>query len=267
MFCFAADILGNPTLTGNPGRFEFQVGGGRSSQFDLDTKQSIAILQYGSVSGTDTIPAGTGTFSEDQAYIGLSYATNTISQIFVNIGSGKDTSQQSSNYAIGIKFSPPPRESAINMGLILRATHTTVDLDVGYYIGSLSISDGTNKYIASSARGSEKLEFTRLDAFVGASSRTGAIRYYGGICLSRITGSDTLALDDTSTVFAYPIGGGAGSSSTQQVTLDARSDLSGSHYIGGVLGLSINPDSGMGMTVELQEGIQRSVMLAGILSF
>jgi|GEM_PF-4670277 len=236
---------------------------------DLDSKQSVAAVDFGLASGTDSIPAGTWTLDgEDQLYIGLAYAPNSISQIFVNLGSGKDAGQKSTSHAIGIKFSPAPMESAINMGLMLRATQSTIDIDGLFWLHDISISDAVNSYSVNAyVNGSEELKLTRLDAFIGASSRTGVIRYYGGLCLSRIAGSDKIVLDDTATVFSYPLAGGSGSSSTEDVTLAAKSDISGSHYIGGVLGLSINPDSGMGMTFEIQEGIQRSVMLAGVLSF
>lgn len=73
--------------------------------------------------------------------------------------------------------------------------------------------------------------------------------------------------DTTASVQSNPVGGGPGSITTQHVLYHSKSDLTGSQYFSGALGLSFNPDSDMGMTAEIQIGVQKSITLAGNLGF
>jgi hypothetical protein len=200
--------------------------------------------------------------------VGASYALNAQSQIFVNLGNGKDSGQKSNSRTIGIKIAPEVPPTEIKMGLVLRAQQVTVDID-GPFVYFPVLSDGTNQYFhnAPSINGSEQLKYTRLDAFFGASSSTGVFRPYGGLGLSRISGTDTLALNDNVSVTAFSIGGGTGTTSEQHVTINNNSDISASRYFSAIFGFSINPDSQLGMTTEFQIGVQKSIMLAGNIRF
>jgi hypothetical protein len=153
------------------------------------------------------------------------------------------------------------------MGLLLRAQQVTVDMDgpFAYYPG---FSDGTNTYTPDAPiNGSEQLKYTRLDAFLGASSGTGVFRPYGGLVLSRISGTDTLSLDDNVSVTSWPNAGGTGTTSVQHVIINNKADISASRYFSAILGFSINPDNQLGMTTEFQIGVQKSIMLAGNIRF
>jgi len=266
----AADMFGNPTTIGTPGQFEIQIGGGKIKKLDLDGKKSTATMQIGTVTGSQSMPAFSGELSENQAFIGVSYALNPRSQLFANLGNGKDSGQQSGSRAIGIKISTPEETSKIRMGLMLRAQQVTIDIDGPFSLNSpFIVSDGINNYYLNTSvlNGTEQLKYTRMEAFFGVSENTGIFRPYGGLCLTRITGTDTISLDDTVSVNSTPVGGGAVTTTTQRVMYNNKSDLSGSGYLSGVLGLSINPDSDLGMTVEIQTGIQQAIMLSGNIRF
>ena len=266
---FAVDMLGNPTQIGLPGTFDIQIGGGRMTNLDFDVTKTIATFQVGTASGTYLYQPSTGKVEEDQAFIGLSYVLNSRSLIFVNLGSGKSTSQSSNSRAIGFKLSPQLEESYFKMGLVLRAQQVAIDID-GLFVPP-PLNDGTNAYalntLYGAINGNEQIKYTRLDAFFGASIGTGAIRPYGGVCLSRLSGSDTLSLNETVSVNTSPIGGGTPTTSTQSVSLQAKGDISGSRYFTGVLGLSFNPDNFMGLTTEIQMGVQNTIAIAGNYKF
>lgn len=267
---YAADMFGNPTVIGSPGSFDIQIGGGGSSDLALDVKAATATFGVGTSSGTVSYSAGTGTLKEDQAFVGIAYTPNLRSQLFVNIGTGTASGQRSSIRAIGAKILPQLADSDVKMGLVLRAQQATVDID-GPFIFPSGATDGTNYYYPNTPyaaiNGTEQLKLTRLDVFFGASASSGVFRPYGGVSLSRINGTDTLNMSETVSVSADPVGGGAGSTSVQPVSLHAKSDVTGSRYFTGIVGLSINPDSALGLTAEIQYGVQRSIAFAGNMRF
>lgn len=265
-----ADILGNPTLIGEPGKLEIQIGGGKD-ELTLDSTKSTGRLQIGATSEYKSLPASTGTFKEDQVFIKIAYPLNTRTQLFADLGTGKDSGQKSSHQGIGVKFSPDDI-SEIKMGLILRVQQVKIDIDGPFALYSPynQVSDGTT--ITSTGwgtplNGSEQIKYTRFDAFFGASRNTGIIRPYGGLCLTRSSGTDTIAIDDMTTTLSYPVAGGVVTNSTRRVSFNARSDISSKKYFSGVLGLSINPQGSLGMTAEFQRGVQDSFMLSGNVRF
>lgn len=264
---YASGMFGNPTVIGTPGSFDVQIGGGQMSKLDLDGKKTTGSVQIGAVSGTAEIPAWTGRLEEDQMFFGVSYAMNPNSQLFVNLGSGKDSGQQSTSRAIGVRLSPDAKGSNIKAGLVLRAQQVTVDIDGPFY-QFISVSDGINNSSASQLlNGSEQLKFSRLDAFFGLSTSTGTVRPYGGLCLSRISGTDTTSMNDTALITSYPVGGGLSTTSDQQVSFNSKADLSENKNFSGVLGASINPDGNYGLTIEFQTGVQQSIMMSGNVRF
>ena len=115
--------------------------------------------------------------------------------------------------------------------------------------------------------GTEKVKYTRFDAFFGASRNTGTFRPYGGLCLTKLSGTDTIALNDTVSVGHSPVGGGLFTTTNERVTYNAQADLSGSKFFTGVLGLSVHPDESLGLTAEFQSGLQRAFMLSGRYGF
>ncbi|MBI3481114.1 MAG: hypothetical protein HY016_12295 [Nitrosomonadales bacterium] len=267
----AADMFGNPTQIGTPGKFEIQIGGGVSSNIALDSNKSTGTLQIGTVSGSQSMPPFSDTLlKEDNVFIGLSYSFNARSQLFAHLGTGKNTRQQSSRSTIGVKILPGMQASELKMGLMLRAQQVTTNSDGLFFLPYpyARVTDGVNNiYVTDVINGTEQIKYTRIDAFFGASASTGVVRPYGGLCLSRISGTDTVALDGMTTVWSNPIAGGMTTYSTQHVTFNAQSDITGRRYFNGVLGLSFNPDDDLGMTAELQVGVQQSFMLAGNIRF
>ena len=263
-----ADILGNPTLIGEPGKLEIQIGGGKN-KLALDSTKSTGRMQIGATSENKSLPASTETFKEDQVFIKIAYPLNTRTQLFADLGTGKDSGQKSSHQGIGVKFSPDDI-SEVKMGLILRAQQVSIDIDGPFALYSPynQVSDGTTvTFVGAPLNGTEQIKYTRLDAFFGASRNRGVIRPYGGFCLTRISGNDTIAIDDMTTTYSYPVGGGPVTSSTQRVSFNARSDISAKKYFTGVLGLSINPEGNLGLTAEFQRGVQDSFMLSGNVKF
>lgn len=125
----AADMFGNPTVIGTPGQFEVQIGGGKSTNLNLDTKATTSMVTIGAISQTQQISAMTGAIKEDQAFIGASYTLNNRIQLLANLGTGKDSGQQSSSRAIGLKISPNTEGSDVKMGLLLRAQQVTIDIE------------------------------------------------------------------------------------------------------------------------------------------
>lgn len=56
----AADIFGNPTLTGNPDRFALQIGGGKSYDLEMDSSKTDGAVQIvGISSGNYSTPDST----------------------------------------------------------------------------------------------------------------------------------------------------------------------------------------------------------------
>jgi len=264
---FAADMLGNPAYIGIPGQIAIEIGGGKSSDFSVDIEKSTSTVTIGNLSQTGVEPAGLGKNSEDQVFIGASYAVNTAMQIFANFGNGKETGLQSNSRALGFKISPGVDSSDVRMGLILRAQQVNIDVD-GPFLFSSSIDDGTNTHqVAGPVNGSEQVKYTRFDAFFGASRNTGVFRPYGGLCLTKVSGTDTVALNDTTTIFNYPSGGGTVTVTNERVTYNSKADISGSKYFTGVLGFSIHPGNNLGLTAEIQAGLQRAYMLSGNMEF
>jgi hypothetical protein len=268
----ATDMLGNPTLIGVPGQLEILAGGGQSTNFVLEQKKSTGTLQIGTLSEVKAIPVGTSELQNDHVFIGLSYALNARAQLFTSLSSGKKSSEQSttSSRAIGVKISPYKDLSSIRMGLLLRAQQVTTNIDGEFSLPSPynAINDGTDNHsIYAPLSGSEQIKYTRLDAFLGASASTGIFRPYGGFCLSSLSGTDTLSMNDSATVYSIPVGGGASTTSTQNVSFDAKADISASKNFSAVLGFSINPDSDLSMTVEFQTGVQNTVALSGGFKF
>ena len=268
---YAADMFGNPTLIGAPGKIEIQIGGGKTSKFELESSRTTGITQIGTFSESHAVPAFSGTLEEDQVFVGLAYSPSARTQLFANLGTGKDSGQKSSSHGIGVKISPQTEAPEVRMGLMLRAQQVKVDFE-GPFVLSYphnQVNDGieTHYWVGTPTNGTEQIKYTRLDAFFGASTSTGVIRPYGGLGLTHISGTDTVAINDTITVYSYPNAGGPAIPSTQNVSFNAKSDISGSEYFTGVLGLSINPDSDLGMNVEIQEGVQRSFFLSGSIRF
>ena len=267
----AADLFGNPTLIGTPGMAEIQIGGGKTSKFELESSKTVGTTQIGAFSESHAVSAYSGTLEEDQVVVGLAYSLSPRTQLFANMGTGKDSGQKSSSHGIGVKISPQTEAPEVRMGLMLRAQQVKMDIDGPFDLSYpySSVNDGTNTHywFGTLTNGTEQIKYTRMDAFFGASTSTGIIRPYGGLCLTHISGTDTIAINDTITVSTYPNAGGPGSSSTQTVSFNAKSDISGNKYFTGVLGFSINPDSDLGMTAELQIGVQKSIMLAGSIRF
>jgi hypothetical protein len=265
---YASDMFGNPTVIGPQGKLELQIGGGKSKELALDVSKSVTTVQIGSsTSISQAESAASGNLEEDQVFVTGAYAVNAQMQIFANVGSGKGGGQKSTSRGIGFKLVPESASSAVKMGLILRAQQITADFE-GPFNYWMPIFDSVNNYYLNApVNGTEQLKFTRLDAFFGASTSTGLFRPYMGVALSRISGSDTLALDDTVSVNAWPISGGSQTTSTQHVVIHNKADLSASRYFTGVFGFSINPDEQLGMTAEFQIGVQKSITLAGNIRF
>jgi len=265
---FAADMLGNPAYIGVPGQFAIEIGGGKSSDFSVDIEKSTSTVTIGNLSQTGAEPAGFGKNSEDQVFIGASYAINATTQIFANFGNGKETGQQSSSRTLGFKISPEVDSSDVRMGLILRAQQVDIDVD-GPFSFTASINDGTNIHQTFGAviNGTEQVEYTRFDAFFGASRNTGVFRPYGGLCLTKVSGTDTIALSDITTVTSFPVSGGAVTQTNERVTYNTKADISGSKYFTGVLGFSLHPGNNLGLTAEIQAGLQRALMLSGNMGF
>lgn len=268
---YATGMFGNPTVVGTTGKVEILVGGGKSSQFDLDSKKTTAVLQIGNMSGSYALPASSDTLKEDQVFIGMSYTLDARSQLFASLGTGKDSGQHSSSRTIGVKISPEAEATEIRMGLMLRAQQVNTDIEGPFSLSTPynQLNDGTNtSYFFGPINGTEQIKYTRMDTFFGASRNTGVIRPYGGLCLTYISGTDTVALDDMVTVWSYPNAGGPNTSSTQHVSFNAKSDIAGRNYFSTVLGLSINPsNSNIGMTAEFQSGVQKAFMLSGNIKF
>jgi len=266
----AADMFGNPTAIGTPRRFEIEIGGGRSSDLDLDVTGGTATTQIASAAVSRTAFAESVTVKEDQAFVRLGYALNSRVQLFASLGTGKDEGRRSSSRAIGVKLSPDTESSALRVGLMLRAQQVKRDDDGRFVLPQPfdSASDGVDVYVVQDrVSGTKRIEYSRLDAFFGASAKTGLFRLYGGVGVSRISGTYTVALDDTIGVISTPVGGGPLTTSTQRVTFNRRSDISGSGYVSGVLGLSVRPNDDSAITAEMQVGVQRAFMLSGTLWF
>jgi len=174
---FAADMLGNPIQIGNPGLFDIQIGGGKSSDLKLDIKQSTGTFKVGTASGSFTAPTATGKLKEEQVFIGLAYTLNSRSQVFGQYGSGTATGQKSSSRSMGIKIVPALGESDIKMGLMLRAQQVTVDIDGSFAVWDINFSDSINRYIISQLNGTEQIKLSRLDAFLGASASMASTHY------------------------------------------------------------------------------------------
>ncbi len=221
----------------------------------------------GNLSGVELEPAIVGTNSEDQVFIGATYAINTKTQLFANFGNGKAPGQKSSSRAIGLQISPESDTSEVRMGLTLRAQQVEINVDGPFFLQT-TINDGTTIHqFFGIVNGTEQVKYTRLDAFFGASRNTGTFRPYGGLCLTKLSGTDTMALNDTGNVNSFPVGGGAVTTTSERVTYNAQADLSGSKFFTGVLGLSVHPDDNLGLTAEFQSGLQRAFMLSGRYGF
>ncbi len=265
---FASDMYGNPTVIGSSGTFDIQVGGGKSKDLALDVSKSTTSYQVGSlVTGTQSMAQGSGNIGEDQVFLGVAYTVNAHVQLLATFGNGKGSDQTSRSRSFGFKLVPESDSSSLKMGFVMRAQQVTSDTEGPFYYW-MPFSDSTNYYYLNTPlNGSEQLKYTRLDAFFGASAVTGVIRPYGGLALSRISGTDTLDLNDTISVNTAPIAGGGQTTSTQHVVIHNKADLSSSQYFTGVIGVSINPDSQLGLTAEFQAGVQKTFMLAGNIRF
>ena len=241
----AAGMLGDPTAIGAPGKFEIQVGGGKVSDLKLDFNQTTAAIQIGSVSQSGSYPPASGSFSEDQAFVGLNYALNSRAQLFANIGTGNDSGSKSSSRAIGVKFSPSAESSGLRTGLMLRVQQVKSDSNGLSAIPQPFdvVNDGTNVYaVTGLLHGTDHLKYTRMDALFGVSKSTGIYRPYGGLCVTRISGTNEFTLDDTADVQSYPVAGGPVSYSTPRVIFNVNTDISASRYVSAVLGLDVIPD-------------------------
>lgn len=250
---YAAEMLGNPTDIGTPGQFELLVGGGKTSDLSLAAGKSTGILHIGSASATFILPASAGNFNDEQIFFGLSYALNAKTQLFANFGSGNNSEQSTKTNTVGLKLSPQTGESETKMGIMLRAQQVTMDIEGPFFVSSYnSINDGTNvNRFWSALNGTEQIKYIRMDAFIGASRNTGTFRPYGGFCLTRISGTDTISLNDTVNVSSYPSAGGTLTSSMQQVSFNAKSNISGNKNFTAVFGLGINPNNDIGIVTEL----------------
>jgi hypothetical protein len=267
---YAAGMFGNPAEIGKSGQIEIQFGGGNISEFGLDIDKTTGTTQISNLTINQSVPAMTGKLKEDQVFIGMSYTTNSHSQLFANLGTGKDTGQKTSSYAIGFKISPETESSTVKVGLMVRAQQVKTDIDGRYSISPPynGINDGVNiNSFAGPINGTEQITYMRYDMFFGASRNSGVFRPYGGLGFTHIAGTYSLALDDTVPVYALPVGGGAITTTTQHVAFNAKSNISGSRYFTAVLGLSLNLDNEFGMTAELQSGVQTVFMLSGSVKF
>ena len=135
-------MLGNPTFIGTPGQVAIEIGGGKSSNFSVDIEKTTATVTLGNLSVVELLPASVGKNSEDQVFIGVTYAINVKTQIFANFGNGKDPGQKSSSRAIGFKISPESDTSEVRMGLTLRAQQVDIDVNGPFFL-STTINDGT----------------------------------------------------------------------------------------------------------------------------
>jgi len=265
---YATEMLGNPTDIGTPGQLELLVGGGRTTDLSLAAGKSTGNLHIGSASATFTLPASAGNFNDEQIFFGLSYAFNAKTQLFANFGSGKNSEQSTKTNTVGLKLSPQTETAETRMGIVLRAQQVTMDIEGPFYVPPSSINDGTNtSYFGTALNGTEQIKYTRMDAFIGASRNIGTFRPYGGFCLTRISGTDTISLNDTVNVSSFPNAGGTGSTTMQQVSFNAKSNISGNKNFTAVFGLGINPNNDIGIVSELQFGVQRSVSMSGNFRF
>ncbi len=270
-------MLGNPAVIGTPGQFEILVGGGQSEKLNLDSKATTATLSFGTVSGPSPVIAKTPEIGDDQVFIGASYVLNKRAQFFASIGSGKKTGWQSTSRSrsIGVKISPDTGDSFMRMGLILRAQQVSMDVGSIRWNGFGPLSDGINNFNYTSSSlvplppltRNEQFKYTRYDVFFGASTSTGIIRPYGGLCLTSISGTDSISVSGQGNIHITPVGGGAGTYSILPVMFNSKSDISASKNITGVLGISFNPDSELSMTAEYQSGLQDSIAISGSIKF
>lgn len=265
---YAAEMLGNPTDIGTPGQLELLVGGGRTTDLSLAAGKSTGNLHIGSASATFTLPASAGNFNDEQIFFGLSYAFNAKTQLFANFGSGKNSEQSTRTNTVGLKLSPQTETAETRIGVVLRAQQVALDIVGPFFVSHNSINDGTNtSFFGTALNGTEQIKYTRMDAFIGAGRNVGTFRPYGGFCLTRISGTDTISLNDTVNVSSFPNAGGTVSNTMQQVSFDAKSNISGNKNFTAVFGLNINPNNDIGIVAELQFGVQRSVSMTGNIKF
>ncbi len=265
-----ADQLGNPTRVGQPGSLEVSVGGGKSSNLSLDFDSTTATTTVGNLTNVNAVQAGSSTFREDKVFAGIAYTVNPRLQVSGNLGSGKDTGQKSNTFGIGVKSVPAQENTDIKFGLMLRAQRVKVDTQ-GPFTLTLPYANATdgvnNNLIQTPLNGTETLKYNQYDIFLGASTSSGAVRPYGGFALTKISGSDNLALGGSATIATCPVAGGACTTSVQNASFNSRTNVSGTKMFSVILGLDFNPDSAIGMTLEARLVSQRMVTLAGNFRF
>ena len=152
------------------------------------------------------------------------------------------------------------------MGLLVRAQLVKKDIE-GVYASS-TISDGINTYyVCCSKNATEQISYSRYDIFFGASRNTGIFRPYGGLGLTQLVGTYSFSYDETISVSSNPVGGGAVTYTNSPVTINSKGNISGTRIFTGVLGLSMSPDDVLGMTIELQYGVENAILMAGSVKF
>ncbi|MBI5006268.1 MAG: hypothetical protein HZB95_03985 [Nitrosomonadales bacterium] len=276
-FSHASDMFGNPSQIGNPGTIGLQFGGGTTDLY-MNASDMVATTTVGNIATTRTVSTLSLTDKEDVMFAGVSFAPNSQTELSVTLGSGRNTGQKTNSRSIGMKLSPGNETSKTRLGLMLRAQRVKTEISGDFYLAAPynSVNDGINVYTInfpiggatlSPLHGSEKLEYSRLDAFLGIGGNTGSFRPYGGFALTRISGTDSIALSGNTSVSSWPVGGGAITTSNQNVTFSSTSSISNSKIFSIVVGFSAVVSDNANISMEYKSGAQESLMLSGDISF
>lgn len=265
-----ADQFGNPTVVGQPGSVEVSIGGGRASSFTLDSDRTTAVTTVGNISNTNPVPPGSTTYKEDQVFGRVSYTINSQVQVSALFGSGKDTAQKSSSFGLGLKLLPGQSNGDVKMGMMLRAQRVRMEVQGPWTLSPpySNVSDGVStSSVRGTLDGTDSLQYMQYDMFLGVSTATGMIRPYGGFALTKITGTDTTAFSGNPTTWTCSAATGLCNIGTTAATLNSKANISGNRLFSGIVGLDINPESALGLTIEGRWGTQKLMTVAGNMRF
>jgi len=209
--------------------------------------------------------------AEDQTFARVSYTVTPNVQLSAFLGSGKDTGQKSNSYGIGLKVLPGQEAGDIKMGVMVRAQRVKIDTQGPFTLNAPynAVTDGVNNtwFYGAPVNGTETTQYMQYDIFLGASTSTGTVRPYGGVALTKISGTDTALFSGSVPTMTCPVAGGVCTNATQNATFSSKMNISGNKMFSAVLGLDINPESALGMTLEGRVGTQSLLTLAGHLRF
>lgn len=265
---YASGPYGAPAIPGEAGQVSVSLEGEKISNKEINLDRSALYVSIGGLSLSTNLSEDDFDVDEENAGVGISYIVSDTVELFGSFSQGIQSTSSSGDsdshttYRIGSKF-VPRQTGTLKLGFVVQMQQSNTKYD-GQYQPYMGIQSATDVYyINTPVPGREKLTETIYNLGFSMGLVTPVVEPYLGVSLSKVTGTYEFSANGAADVNSYPIAGGTGTATNENVSLNYKADLITSNYFEAFLGARFKPEPNLFLNLEarllLQKGFAFSV--------